>query len=73
MIAVSRQLAQETVIAVFNASRHTHRLDLPLGSLVPEGTILAECWRHTALKVEQGTLRNLKLAPRSVRIVATHP
>jgi cyclomaltodextrinase / maltogenic alpha-amylase / neopullulanase len=71
VIAVSRQLAQDTVIAVFNASRASRRLDLPLGSLVSEGTILAECWTRTVFKVEQGIVRNLKLAPRAARILAT--
>jgi len=71
VIAMSRHLADETVIAVFNAGRDTRRLDLPLGSLVPDGTILAECWTHAAFKFDQATLRDFKLAPRSARIVAT--
>ncbi len=71
VIATSRQLADETVIAIFNASRDSLRLDLPLGGLLPEGTVLAECWTHSVCKVEQGTLPDLKLEPRSVRILAT--
>jgi len=71
VIAVSRQLAKETLIAVFNANRDGRRLDLPLESVVPEGTILTECWTHTSLKVDHGLLRDLALEARSARILAT--
>jgi neopullulanase len=71
VIAVRRQLADETVIAVFNAGRGSCRFDLPLGSSVPEGTVFAECWKQTVRKVEQGDLCDLELPPRSARIWAT--
>jgi cyclomaltodextrinase / maltogenic alpha-amylase / neopullulanase len=85
VIAFARQLADETIVVLFNASRDTRALDLPLGAaplrqesglrrvppLVADGTILAECWTHDAVKVEQGMIGGLKLAPRSARAFAT--
>jgi neopullulanase len=71
VIAFARQLADETIVVLFNAGRETKPLDLPLGSLVADGTILAECWTNDAVKVEQGLIAGLKLAPRSARVFAT--
>jgi cyclomaltodextrinase len=71
VIAVARQLYDETIVAIFNASRETRRLELPLAGLVADETILAECWAHNSFRVEQGMLRRLELAPRSARMFAT--
>ena len=71
VVAVARQLGDETIIALFNASRETRRLDLPLEQLVPDETVMTECWGPDTTRVERGMLRHLKLAPRSARIWAT--
>jgi neopullulanase len=71
VVGISRQLAEETVIAVFNASRASRRLDLPVGSLLGDGVSLQDCWTQQICKVEQGMIRGLDLAPRSARILAT--
>jgi neopullulanase len=71
VIAVSRQLGSETVISVFNATRDSRRLDLALGNLIPHETVLVECFSEAAMKIEDGMLGGLRLAPRSVRIFAT--
>ena len=71
VIAVARQLDNETMIALFNASRETRRLDLPLGQLVPDETVVMECWGPDTVRVEGGMLRQMELAPRSARILAT--
>ena len=73
VIAVARQLDDETVIAILNASRETRRLDLPLGQLITDETVMAECWGQDATRVERGMLRRLELAPRSARVFATAP
>jgi cyclomaltodextrinase len=66
-----RQLGEESVIVVLNASRATRRIDLPvLGHLV-EGTVLEEAWTHNAVRVAAGMLRDLRLNPRSGRVFAT--
>jgi neopullulanase len=85
VIAFARQLADETIVVLFNASRDPRAIDLPLGAaalrqdsglrrvppLVADGTILAECWTHEAVKVERGMIGGLKLAPRTARVFAT--
>jgi len=71
VIAVSRQLRDETVIAAFNVGRHSRRLDLPLGTLVPDGTLFEECWTDTVCKAERATLSDVHLRPRSAHILAT--
>jgi neopullulanase len=71
VIAISRQLAQETAIVVLNASRDRRWLNLPVDGLIPEGTILAECWTRSSFRVDDGMLRDLALEPRSTRILAT--
>ena len=71
VIAVARQLDEETAIVVFNASRETRRLDLPVAGLVADETVLAECWGHESARVEQGTLHELVMRPRSGRVLIT--
>jgi neopullulanase len=73
VIAVARQLHNEAIVAIFNASRETRRIDLPLANLVADGTVLAECWSHDTARVEQGMLRSLDVAARSSRVFATTP
>jgi cyclomaltodextrinase len=73
VVAVARQLHNDTIVAIFNTSRGTRRLDLPLASLVAHDTILAECWSHDGSRVEQGMLRGLELSARSFRVFATPP
>jgi hypothetical protein len=68
---VARQLDGETVIALFNTSQETRRLDLPVANLVADDTVLTECWGHEVAPVEMGTLRRLELAPSSSRVYAT--
>jgi cyclomaltodextrinase / maltogenic alpha-amylase / neopullulanase len=69
--AVARQLDGETVIALFNTSQETRRLDLPVANLVADDTVLTECWGREVAPVETGTLRRLELAPSSSRVYAT--
>jgi len=73
VVAYARCLHDETIVVALNASRHSRRLDLPLGNLVADETVWAECWAHDTVRVEQGVLRNLALAPRSGRVFATPP
>ncbi len=69
--AVARQLNGETVVALFNTSAHTRRLDLSVTGLLADETVMTECWGHDITRVEQGMLRRLELAPRSSRVLAT--
>jgi neopullulanase len=71
VFAHARQLGSETVVAVFNAGRHAHRIDLPLHGIIPAETILENVWSHEPHRVEQGLLHRLELAPRSSLILAT--
>jgi hypothetical protein len=71
VVAVSRQLGSDTVIALFNASRDNRRLDLPLADLVRDDTVFVECFSSSTVKVEAGMLGGLRLSPRSVRVFAT--
>ena len=69
--AVARQLDGETLVALFNTSQETRRLDLPVANLLADETVLTECWGREVVRVETGTLRRLELAPRSSRVYAT--
>ena len=53
VVAVARQLGDETIVAVFNASREARSLDLPLADLVADETVLTECWGSASARVEQ--------------------
>jgi glycosidase len=63
-----RQLGDETVLVVLNVSRGTRRVDVCMESFLPDGTILKEAWGTDAIRVEQSTLRDLRLNPRSGRV-----
>jgi cyclomaltodextrinase len=67
----ARQLGDETVIAGFNTSRFTRRVDLPLHGLVPEGTILEDVWTHEGVRVDQDGLHQLEIPSRSSLILAS--
>ena len=71
VIAVATQLDDETIVALFNASHETRRLDLPLANLVADETVLAECWGQVTLEGRaRDASRRLELAPRSARVFA---
>ena len=63
VVAFARQLPEETAIIVMNAGRQTRRLDLTVAGLIPDGTVLAECWTHESVRVEQATLHELVMRP----------
>jgi cyclomaltodextrinase / maltogenic alpha-amylase / neopullulanase len=71
VVAVARQLDDETIVAILNANHATYRIDLPLNQLVADETVMPECWGRDVARVEQGKLRRLEVAPRSARIFAT--
>jgi hypothetical protein len=71
VIAYARQLATETVVVAINAARGTRGVDLPVGSLLPDGTMLEETWTHAPVAVEEGMIRAVDLSPRAARIFAT--
>jgi hypothetical protein len=61
------------LVALFNTSQQTRRLELPVANLLADETELTECWGQGASRVEQGYLRRLELAPRSARVLAATP
>ena len=69
VVAYARQLGSETTIIVLNAQRQTRRLDLPVGNVIPEGTVLTECWTHETMRVHAATLHDVALSPRSGRVL----
>jgi neopullulanase len=71
VIAHARQLGGETVVVAINAAQAARRVDLPVESLLPEGTALEDAWAQAPVKVEQGMIRNVELAARSGRVFAT--
>jgi cyclomaltodextrinase / maltogenic alpha-amylase / neopullulanase len=70
VIAVARQLPDETIVAILNASHASRRLDLPVSSLGTDIAKFADCRGHETMSVEQGVLRQLELLPRSSRVMA---
>jgi neopullulanase len=71
VVAYARQLDDETIIVAVNVSRESRQLDLPLEGVVPEQSVLGEPWSRTTVRVEQGALGGLQLAPRSGLVLAT--
>jgi neopullulanase len=69
-LAYARQLGDETLVIVINASKDPLRVDVPLEGLVPDGTALGEVWAHGTLPVEAGALRGLEVSSRSARVFA---
>jgi neopullulanase len=67
----ARQHGAETVIACFNTSTSTHRVDIPVADLVPDGTAFDVVWTRQCAPVEAGALRSVELAPRSAKVFAT--
>ncbi|MBN1888618.1 MAG: glycoside hydrolase family 13 protein [Thermoflexales bacterium] len=64
--AFARQLpGSETVVVALNLGRQACRVDLPLKSVLGEGTVLKNAWGQASYAVTRGKLRELKLAPRS--------
>jgi neopullulanase len=71
VVAYARHAGDDAVVVAMNASHHSRHLDLPLGHLAPDGTVWTECWTQQTVRVEQGALRDLTLAPRSGRVFTT--
>src|ERR1700678_3069316 len=44
VIAVARHLDEDCIVAIFNASRETRRIDLPVAPLLADETVVVECW-----------------------------
>ena len=68
VVSYARQLGGETTIIVLNAGHQTRRLDLPVGNLLGEGTVLSECWSHDLIRVERAKLHDLNVRPRTGRV-----
>jgi cyclomaltodextrinase len=66
-----RRYEREAVIVALNTERRSRRVDLPLRTLVAEGTGLDEVWAHSSVRVEEGSVRALELGPRSGRVFRT--
>ena len=71
VVAFARQLGAETTIVILNAGSQTRRLDLPVGSLLGEETVLSECWSHESVRVAQAKLHDVVIRPRTGRILTS--
>lgn len=68
----ARALADDVVICGFNVGKSTSRVDVPLGGLIPDGSVLEEAWGRDVRKVEGGFMRELEIPPRTGRIWMTY-
>src|SRR5262249_20785528 len=73
VIAYARQLGSEAIVVIINASRQPRRIDVQLGGLASDQTVLEEAWTHATVQIERGALRGVDVAPRSGRVLATPP
>ena len=71
VVAFARQLGDETIVVVLNASRQSRRLDLPVGNLVPDETVLGGMLDSRDGSSRAGHAPRSELAPRSGRVFAT--
>jgi neopullulanase len=69
--AFARQLENETVVIALNLGRGTREALLPVKGKVDDGVVLRDVWGQDAYTVEGGSLRGLKLSPRS-GVVLSH-
>ena len=69
MVAFARQLEAEVTIVILNAGTQEERLNVPVGSLLPEGTVLSECWSHDSVQVQKEVLHDIFVKPRSGRVL----
>jgi cyclomaltodextrinase len=70
--AFARQLG-ETIVVALNLGRQARSVDLPLGGLLEEGTVLKNAWGPAGYPVTRGKLRDVKLAPRSGVVLVQNP
>jgi neopullulanase len=71
VIAYARRLEAEAVVVAINTATRAHRVDLPVGGHLAEGTGLDEVWTHATARVEAGAIRGVELGPRAGRVFAT--
>jgi cyclomaltodextrinase len=71
VIAYARRFGDETVIVAINTSTTPRRVNLPVATLLAEGTGLDEVWSHETAHVRAGMIRDLVLGSRSGRVFAT--
>ena len=60
-----RQLGDERLVIALNAAPGTRLMDVPVEALGLDEGWLADVWNETRYSIAGGTLRDLKLAPRS--------
>jgi len=65
----ARRDAAETIVVVLNSSTSTKFVNMNIQTILTDGDILKEEWTHEVVKVEAGMLRDLKIAPRSGRVL----
>jgi len=66
-----RQLENETVVVALNLSHETREMSLRIKGMVDEEATLRNVWGQDVYTVEGGSLRGLKLSPRS-GVVLSH-
>jgi cyclomaltodextrinase len=73
VFAFAREHEGETFVVALNTAKGTRRVDLDLTGRAGEAGRLHEAWTRATVGVEGGFVRNLELAPRSGRVLATNP
>ena len=66
--AYLRQLDGESIVVVINAGTQTQRVELPTLGHLADGAVMTEAWTHKPIRVENGSIAGLDLAPRSGRV-----
>lgn len=66
-----RKLGDAAVLVAFNTSRETRRVDLDVRDDLPEQTGLDEVWGQQRFSVQSGMIREVEIAPRAGRVLAT--
>jgi neopullulanase len=75
LVVYTRRLGTETLIVMLNSNRHPITVDLPVGNILREGTILQDAWADTKLRVAQNQVSAVSVPARSglVLKVETEP
>ena len=66
-----RQMGDDAVVVMLNASTATRRVAVPLSGHLPDDTVLECPWSREGGKVDAGRFGPVELAPRSAKVFAT--
>jgi len=66
-----RRLPDDAAVVAFNASHEARAFNIDIGDLLPDGA-MTDTWSGSTVRVSNGIMRHVTLAPRSAAVFVTH-